>query len=145
MGNLLDLTLRDLEKVVYYSNYVIIDAGEQTEVPDYSGNAPDVLKPIEQNMLIGEEEYLWLKLNAKEQGDTAFYADIGAPAARELLKRLDVDKTSEELRAAVAVETSQHKKKALLKRLKVVDAFRNSGDHSGQRNKPEWMILDVVP
>ena len=64
---------------------------------------------------------------------------------RELLRRLDVDKTADELRAAVVVETSQHRKKMLLKRLKIVDAFRNSGDSGDVRNKPEWMILDVIP
>ena len=130
MGNLLDLTLRDLEKVVYYSNYVVIDPGEQE---------------VAVNDLLDEEQFLQLRMKAKEEGDTAFLADIGAPAARELLRRLDVDKVAEELRAQVLVETSQHKKKAQLKRLKIVDAFRNSGDHATHRNKPEWMILDVVP
>src|ERR1043165_4157423 len=72
-------------------------------------------------------------------------ADIGAPAVRELLRRLDVDKLAETLRADVTTETSQHRKKMLLKRLKIVDAFRNSGDAGDTRNKPEWMILDVIP
>ncbi len=130
MGNLLDLTLRDLEKVIYYSNYVVIDAGEQE---------------VKMNDLLDEEQFLQLRMKAKEEGDNAFKADIGAPAVRELLQRLDIDKTAEELRASVLVETSQHKKKSQLKRLKIVDAFRNSGDHSGIRNKPEWMIMDVVP
>ncbi len=130
MGNLLDLTLRDLEKVIYYSNYVVIDAGEQE---------------VRVNDLLDEEQYLELRMKAKAENDTAFLADIGAPAVRELLRRLDVDKVAEELRASVAVETSQHKKKQQLKRLKIVDAFRNSGDHSDVRNKPEWMIMDVVP
>jgi len=130
MGNLLDLTLRDLEKVIYYSNYVVIDAGEQE---------------VHANDLLDEEQFLELRAKAKTENDTAFLADIGAPAVRELLRRLDVDKTAVELRASVAVETSQHKKKQQLKRLKIVDAFRNSGDHSDVRNKPEWMILDVVP
>jgi DNA-directed RNA polymerase subunit beta' len=71
-------------------------------------------------------------------------AEIGAPAVRELLKRLDVDKVAEELRTQVRTETSQQRKKEMLKRLKIVDAFRNSGD-GGMRNKPEWMILDVIP
>jgi DNA-directed RNA polymerase subunit beta' len=130
MGNLIDITLRDLEKVIYYSNYVVIDKGEQE---------------VENNELLDEDRYLELKTKAKEEGDTAFLADIGAPAVRELLRRLDVDKTADELRAAVVVETSQHRKKMLLKRLKIVDAFRNSGDSGDVRNKPEWMILDVIP
>src|SRR3972149_3151252 len=130
MGNLLDLTLRDLEKIVYYSNYVVIDPGEQ-----------EVLA----NELLDEEQYLALRAKAKEDADGAFTAEIGAPAVRELLRRLDVDRIATDLRAAVVVETSQHKKKQMLKRLKIVDAFRNSGEHGDVRNKPEWMILDVVP
>ena len=130
MGNLLDLTLRDLEKVIYYSNYVVIEPGEQE---------------VHTNELLDEEQYLTLRMKAKEEGDSAFHADIGAPAVRDLLKRLDVDKLADELRASVIIETSQHKKKQQLKRLKIVDAFRNSGDHGDVRNKPEWMILDVVP
>jgi DNA-directed RNA polymerase subunit beta' len=130
MGNLLDLTLRDLEKVIYYSNYVVIEPGEQE---------------VRTNELLDEEQYLTLRMKAKEEGDSAFHADIGAPAVRDLLKRLDVDKLAEELRAQVIVETSQHKKKQQLKRLKIVDAFRNSGDHGDVRNRPEWMILDVIP
>ena len=130
MGNLLDLTLRDLEKVIYYSNYVVIEPGDQE---------------VHTNELLDEEQYLTLRAKAKDEGDTAFMADIGAPAVRELLRRLDVDKIADELRAQVIVETSQHKKKQQLKRLKIVDAFRNSGDNGDVRNKPEWMILDVVP
>src|SRR6185437_7017257 len=90
-------------------------------------------------------EYLNLRTKAKEENDGAFYADIGAPAVRELLRRLDVDSLAETLRASVTTETSQHRKKMLLKRLKIVDAFRNSGESGDTRNRPEWMILDVVP
>ena len=80
MGNLLDLTLRDLEKVIYYSNYVVIEPGKQE---------------VAVNQLLDEDEYLNLRTKAKEEGDAAFIADIGAPAVRELLKRLDVDKLAE--------------------------------------------------
>ncbi|MBA3855048.1 MAG: DNA-directed RNA polymerase subunit beta', partial [Gemmatimonas sp.] len=86
MGNLLDLTLRDLEKVIYYANYVVIDPGAQE---------------VKMNDLLDEEQYLQLRMKAKEEGDSAFKADIGAPAVRELLQRLDIDKTAEELRASV--------------------------------------------
>ena len=130
MGNVLDLTLRDLEKVIYYSNYVVVDPGAQE---------------VRVNQLLDEDEYLALRQKAREEGDGAFLADIGAPAVRELLRRLDVDKVAEELRAAVVNESSQHRKKQQLKRLKIVDAFRNSGQGGEIRNKPEWMILDVIP
>ncbi|HEY0971263.1 MAG TPA: DNA-directed RNA polymerase subunit beta' [Gemmatimonadales bacterium] len=130
MGNLLDLTLRDLEKVIYYSNYVVIEPGNQE---------------VRTNQLLDEDEYLTLRMKARDEGDTAFNADIGAPAVRELLRRVDVDKVAEELRASVITETSQHRKKQMLKRLKIVDAFRTSGEGGGTRNRPEWMILDVIP
>jgi len=130
MGNLLDLTLRDLERVIYYTNYVVIDPGEQE------------VKPRD---LLDEETYLDLRTKAKEAGDKAFHAEIGAPAVRELLHRLDVDKLADELRTAIATETSQHRKKQMLKRLKIVDAFKNSGDQIEDRNNPAWMILDVIP
>src|SRR5829696_2206942 len=130
MGNLLDITLRDLEKVIYYSNYVVIDPGNQD---------------ASVNQLLDEDEYLTLRQKAKEEGDAAFLADIGAPAVRELLRRLDVDTLTTTLRAQVGEETSQHRKKMLLKRLKIVDAFKSSGDSGESRNRPEWMILDVIP
>ena len=130
MGNLLDVTLRDLEKVIYYSNYIVIDPGSQE---------------ARERQLLDEDEYLDLRQRAKAEGDTAFHAEIGAPAVRELLKRLDVDKVAEELRGSVVGETSQHRKKQMLKRLKIVDAFRLSGEGGEIRNRPEWMILDVIP
>jgi DNA-directed RNA polymerase subunit beta' len=130
MGNLMDLTLRDLEKVIYYSNYVVIEPGRQE---------------VRSNQLLDEDEFLALKQKAKDDGDAVFFADIGAPAVRELLRRLDVDKLADELRASVLTESSQHRKKQMLKRLKIIDAFRNSGDAGGVRNRPEWMIMDVVP
>ncbi|MFI5207559.1 MAG: DNA-directed RNA polymerase subunit beta' [Gemmatimonadales bacterium] len=130
MGNLLDVTLRDLERIIYYTNYVVIDPGHQE---------------VQEHQLLDEDEFLTLRQKAREAGDGAFKADIGAPAVRSLLERLDVDKLSERLRGEVAVETSQHRKKQLLKRLKVVDAFRNSADAGDVRNNPAWMILDVVP
>ena len=130
MGNLLDVTLRDLEKVIYYSNYIVIDPGSQE---------------VRERQLLDEDEYLTLRQKAKAEGDAAFQCDIGAPAVRELLKRLNVDSTAEELRASVVGETSQHRKKQMLKRLKIVDAFRTSGEGGEIRNRPEWMILDVIP
>src|SRR5438034_5926139 len=130
MGNLLDMTLRDLERVIYYTNYVVIDPGEQE---------------VQEKELLDEDRYLELRTKAKTEGDAVFKADIGAPAVRALLERLNIDKLADELREAVAGETSQHRKKQQLKRLKIVDAFRNSGNAGEGRNDPRWMILDVVP
>jgi len=145
MGNLVDLTLRDLEKVIYYSNYVVIDAGKQESVPENMGIPEGPARVIENNTLLSEDEYFYLRQKAKDEGDNAFFADIGAPAVRELLKRIDVDKVAAELRAGLIDEGSQHRKKQMLKRLKVVDAFRKSGDSGQERNKAEWLIMDVIP
>jgi len=130
MGNLLDMTLRDLERVIYYTNYVVIEPGEQE---------------VQERELLDEDRYLELRTKAKNEGDTAFRADIGSPAIRSLLERINVDKLADELRDTVANETSQHRKKQMLKRLKIVDAMRNSGNAGEQRNDPRWLILDVVP
>jgi DNA-directed RNA polymerase subunit beta' len=130
MGNLINITLRDLERVIYYSSYIVLEPGKQE---------------VEENQLVDEEEYLTLRAKAKEEGDTAFKADIGAPAVRELLGRLDIKQLAEVLRAGVATETSQHRKKQMLKRLKIVDAFLSSGDSGDLPNNPVWMILDVIP
>jgi DNA-directed RNA polymerase subunit beta' len=130
MGNLLNITLRELERVIYYSNYIVIEPGDQE---------------VEPNQLLDEDEYLQVRHKAREEGDTGFRAEIGAPAVRELLHRIDVKKLAEELRNSVAGETSQHRKKQMLKRLKIVDAFLTSGDNGDVPNAPAWMILDVVP
>ncbi|MDQ3605702.1 MAG: DNA-directed RNA polymerase subunit beta', partial [Gemmatimonadota bacterium] len=130
MGYLLGMTLRDLEKVIYYAAYAVTDPGEQD---------------VKHSQLLDEDEYYQLREKAREEGDTAFRADIGAEAVRTLLHQLQVDVLAEALRAQVATETSQHRKKMVLKRLKVIDAIRNSGTIPSERNKPEWMIMDVIP
>ncbi|HLA38820.1 MAG TPA: DNA-directed RNA polymerase subunit beta', partial [Candidatus Glassbacteria bacterium] len=120
MGYLLDMPLRDLEKVLYYANYVVIDPGKSK---------------FKKKELITEEEYM----EAEDAGFEGFRAAIGAEAIRTLLEEIDIEDHSSELRSLVKVETSPHRKKGLLKRLKVVEAFRLSG------NRPEWMIMSEVP
>ncbi len=146
MGYLLGMTLRDLEKVIYYAAYVVTNPGRQ--------------EAVAYQQLLDEDEYYDLRIKAREEGDEAFKAEIGAEAIRTLLKQLDeptrpveernkdgrgLDRLAEFLRAEVATETSQHRKKQKLKRLKVIDAIRNSGPTPETRNKPEWMIMDVIP
>ncbi len=120
IGYLLDMSLRDLEKVLYFEEYVVMDPG----------NTP--LKP---NELLNEDRYRKLQ---EEHGD-GFKAGIGAEAIRTILRRLDIRKLAEELRAQMQRETSQQTRKKIVKRLRIVDAFLTSG------NKPEWMILEVIP
>ena len=145
LGYLLGMTLKDLEKVIYYAAYVVTDPGRQD---------------VEFLDLLDEDEYYDLRVKAREEGDDKFKAEIGAEAARTLLKRLDspdvsianqnrdgrgLDRLAEWLREEIRTETSQHRKKKKLRRLKVVDSLRNSGDTPEKRNKPEWMVLDAIP
>src|SRR5688572_6300372 len=145
MGYLIGMTLRDLEKVIYYASYVVTHPGNQE---------------VKYQQLLDEDEYYELRVKAREEGDAIFKAEIGAEGIRTLLKQLDqsdkaieernkdlrgLDRLADQLRAEVATETSQHRKKMKLKRLKVIDAIRNSGDTVETRNKPDWMILDVIP
>jgi DNA-directed RNA polymerase subunit beta' len=121
IGLLLDMTLKDLERVLYFENYIVLEPGLTT------------LKPLQ---LLPEEDYIKAQ---DDFGEDSFTASIGAEAIRELLKGLDLEKTAAELRQEIAESTSELKPKKLAKRLKVVEAFIESG------NKPEWMILTVVP
>src|SRR3989441_496396 len=131
MGNMLDMTLRDLERVIYYTNYVVIDPGEQE---------------VQEKELLDEDRYLEVRAKAKGEGDAAFKADIGAPAVRALLERLNVDKLADELRDAVASETSQHRKKQMLK--EAVDALFDNGRRSkairGRGKRPLKSLSDML-
>ena len=120
MGHLLDMTMREMERVLYYEAYVVVDPG------------PTDMKERE---LIGEERYRELRA---EFGDS-FLAMMGGEAIKELLERLEVAVLATELRAKMKTEVSKQNRAKLAKRLKVVEAFLKSG------NDPEWMILDVIP
>jgi DNA-directed RNA polymerase subunit beta' len=121
IGHLLDISLRDLERVLYFEAYVVVDPGDTK---------------LTQNQLLSEDQY---RKAREEQGYSKFKAQMGAEAIKELLRRVNVEKLAGELREKMRAETSAQKKLKFAKRLKVVDAFRKSS------NKPEWMILDVVP
>src|SRR4051794_1922302 len=120
IGHLLDISLRDLERVLYFEAYVVVDPGE-TE--------------LKQNQLLNEEQYR----KAREEHQHRFKAQMGAEAIKELLKRVNVERLSIELREKMKTEASAQKKLKYAKRLKVTDSFRKSS------NRPEWMILDVIP
>src|SRR6266699_2807858 len=120
IGHLLDISLRDLERVLYFEAYVVVDPGE-TE--------------LKQNGLLNEEQYR----KAREEHQHRFKAQMGAEAIKELLKRVNIERLAVELREKMKTETSAQKKLKFAKRLKVVDSFRKSS------NRPEWMILDVIP
>jgi DNA-directed RNA polymerase subunit beta' len=121
IGLLLDMTLKDLERILYFEYYVVLEPG---------------LTPLKDRQLLSEDEYLKAQ---EEFGADSFTATIGAEAIREMLKGLDLDKMQADLRAAIGESDSDIKKKKFGKRLKLIEAFIASG------NKPEWMILTVVP
>ncbi|MBL8638172.1 MAG: DNA-directed RNA polymerase subunit beta' [Alphaproteobacteria bacterium] len=121
IGLMLDITLKDLERILYFENYVVIDPG---------------LTPLKPFQLLSEEEFM----NAQDEyGDDNFRAGIGAEAMKEILSAINLEtekvKTEEDLRDC----SSETKRKKLVKRLKLIDAFITSG------TRPEWMIMDVVP
>lgn len=120
IGNLLDLTLRELEKVLYFDSYIVLDPGET---------------PLNRGELLTEEKY---RQTVQEYG-SGFIAGIGAEAIKQLLMNLDLETLAMELREDMSKTNSMAKRKKLAKRLKIIDAFRES------ENRPEWMIMDVVP
>ncbi len=121
IGNMLDITLKDLEKVLYCEAYVVLDPKSA---------------PLQKGELLSEEKYQRL---IQEHGEDGFVAMMGGEAIREMLKQIDVHKLADELRREMRETSSEAKRKKFAKRLKVVEAFRTSG------NKPEWMMLDVIP
>jgi len=120
IGHLLNMSIRDLERVLYYESFVVLEPGT-------SG--------LKKKQLISEDEYYELT-----QDETiTLTAKMGAEAIRDLLHEMDLDELSAELRALAKIENSVQRKKETLKRLRIVEAFRQSG------NRPEWMILSVIP
>jgi DNA-directed RNA polymerase subunit beta' len=120
MGLLLDMTPRNLEKVLYFAAYVVIDPGQTTFTP---------------RQVIGDKEY---RDAIDQYGKNAFRAKMGAEAIKELLTAINIDEMARELREEFRNASGQ-KKVRIVKRLEVVEAFKKSG------NRPEWMILDVLP
>ncbi|MEQ8290724.1 MAG: DNA-directed RNA polymerase subunit beta' [Roseovarius sp.] len=121
IGLMLDMTLRDLERVLYFENYVVIEPG---------------LTDLTYGQMLTEEEFM----DAQDAyGMDAFTANIGAEAIREMLQNIDLESEAEQLRADLAEATGELKPKKIIKRLKVVESFLESG------NRPEWMVMTVIP
>ncbi|CAN1489415.1 RpoC DNA-directed RNA polymerase, beta' subunit/160 kD subunit [Caulobacteraceae bacterium] len=118
---MLDMPLKDIERVLYFEHYIITEPG---------------LTPLKQHQLLSEDEYMRFQ---EEFGDDSFTAEIGAEAIFGLLKGIDLPKEADHLREELAGSPSEMKQKKYSKRLKIIEAFIESG------NKPEWMILTVVP
>ncbi len=121
IGHLLDITLRELERVLYFEAFVVVDPGEVAE--------------LTMGEVISDER----KRQLEQEFHGKYVAMMGAEGIKELLKKIDVEALSLDIREKMKTETSQQKKLKFAKRLRVVESFRKSG------NKPEWMILDVLP
>ena len=120
-GLLLDMTLKDLERILYFENFVVTEPG---------------LTPFKLHQLMSEDEYLDAQ---EEYGEDSFSASIGAEAIKDMLSDLDLEAERDQLRHEMRETSSEAKRKKLVKRLKLVEAFMESGA------RPEWMILDVIP
>jgi DNA-directed RNA polymerase subunit beta' len=121
IGLLIDMTLKDLEKILYFEAYTVVEPG---------------LTPLKLHQTLTEEEYVRAQ---EEYGDDSFRAMIGAEAIKEILKTMDLEEDKIKVRDDLRETNSEAKRKKLVKRLKVIEAFLEGGA------KPEWMILDVVP
>ena len=120
IGNLLDLTLKELEKILYFEAFVVVDGGDT---------------PLVKGSLLTEEKYR----QCREEYGERFQAGMGAEAVREMLRAVDLETLSAEVRLEMAKTNSDAKRKKLGKRLKIIDAFRESGQ------RPEWMVMEVIP
>ena len=120
IGLLLDMTLKTLEKILYFENYVVIDPKDT---------------PLQRCSLLTEEQYL----KAREDYGDGFEAEMGAEVIQRMLREIDLDKLASTLKLEIVSTKSEPKRKKLSKRLRIVDAFRSS------KNRPGWMMLDVIP
>src|SRR4026209_2164323 len=120
IGALLDMSLKEIEKVLYFESYIVIDPGET---------------PLQYKELLTEARY---RKTVEEFGGK-FIAEMGAEAVRKLLKEIDIAKVADELRQEMRDANSEVRRKKMAKRLKVLSAFRTSG------NRPEWMLMEVIP
>jgi DNA-directed RNA polymerase subunit beta' len=135
IGYILGMTTKDLEKIIYYESYVVVNPGTTG---------------LQKKDLISEEQFFEILATLPENNDDLeltdkrrFSAQIGGEAVKSLLKQVDIASLAAELRAQIREETSVQKKQEALKRLRVVEAFRESEE--GPLNRPEWMVLDIIP
>ena len=127
IGNVLDITQKELEKVLYCVSFIVTNPGST---------------PLEKGEILSEKLYAKY---VEEYGPSAFEAQMGAEAIRSLLADVNIDEEAMKLRHEMKEATSDAKRKKIAKRLKVIEAFRHSGDLDHPANLPEWMILNILP
>jgi DNA-directed RNA polymerase subunit beta' len=138
IGHLLGIRSKDLEKIIYYENYVVVNPGSAANLG------------VEEKQLLSEDEYFNILYQIREDNNRLedddpekFVAMIGGEAIEELLKRTELVSTAQELRFQIRTETSQQRKAEALKRLTVVESFREANRR--MENRPEWMVMRVIP
>jgi DNA-directed RNA polymerase subunit beta' len=136
IGYLLNISPKFLEKIIYYEAYVVIQPGKTS---------------YKKGDILSEEEYLNIieglsaeERNLADDNPDKFIAGMGGEAIRDMLRSIDIEELSEELRLILKTEKSKQKKHEALKRLKVVEAFRTR-ENGELKNRPEWMVMDVIP
>ncbi len=135
IGNIIGLSTKELEKVIYYESYIVINPGPTG---------------VKKKDLLSEDQYYEILYTLPENNDVLddndpnkFVAKIGGEAIKILLKEVDIDKTFDDLKEKLKSETSQQKKEDLLKRLRVFEAFKSEEDKVP--NRPEWMVMNIIP
>ena len=144
MGMILDVTPRNLEKVLYFASYIVLDPGTGVKLQPLTSDG--VPRSVSKHDLLSESDYRYV-MSLPEEERQGFRAGIGAEAVKEMLQALDLDDLSVKLKKEIAdlvekdkdKDTEGQKRAHAMKRLEVVEAFRQSN------NKPEWMIMDVIP
>src|ERR671910_854696 len=121
IGTILDMTLRDLERVLYFETFIVVEPG---------------LTPLKRHEILTEEQVL---RHREDYGEDSFTVGIGAEAVREMLAQLDLEEERDRLRLELGETSSEAKRKKIVKRLKMIETFIESG------NRPEWMILTIIP
>ena len=156
IGYLLGLPTKMLDAVIYYEKYIVIQPGVMARKDDENRQdvpgKENVLDGVDTYQLLSEEEYLSIMDNLPEGNEylddsdpNKFIAKMGAEAIQDLLARIDLDSLSYELRNRANTDMSQQRKNEALKRLQVVESFRSSMAASNGNNRPEWMIMNVIP
>ena len=151
IGYLLGMSSKKLESVIYYERYIVVQPGKAAQGVNVMTEKGEEVKNLNYLDLITEEEYLSVFDNEEfknnhllaDEDPNKFIAKMGADAVKELLSRIKLDELSFSLRHAAATETSRQRKAEALKRLSVVESFREANEH--HENKPEWMVVQYLP
>jgi DNA-directed RNA polymerase subunit beta' len=137
IGYILDLSISELERVIYYESFIVIEPGKTDFKRGQLISEDDYYEIMSENKVISDED------DEDEESEIKFEAAMGGVAIKKLLHRVEIEKLAKELRVQIRDESSIQRKRDALKRLQVVESFRKT--ESGKPNKPEWMVMSVIP